>query len=382
MARRIFIIACESSGDSHGSELIKDLKESEPDLQFLGLGGPRMQLAGAVLLEDMTKISALGLGDVLRQYFTYRKIFHLALSECRKFQPDVVIVIDSPAFNLRFAKALNNQFPIIYYISPQLWAWGGRRIHDVKKFISQMMVIFPFEKELYDRHQIPCDFVGHPLLETIPESISRSAARAKLSLDPSKKIIGVMPGSRKKEIVRILPVMLEAARKIKSFIPDVSFGLVQSKNVPNEYYESILRNYTDLPILVFQEDIYSVIASFNFALVASGTATLETALIGTPYVLLYKTSWSTYWIGRMLIRVKHLGIVNILNGKTVVPEFIQQDADPVKISETILSYFRDPERMVSMKNDFEKTRKLLSISGVHSTPAQTVLEFLKKKEIR
>ena len=203
---KIFIIACEASGDQHGADLIRSLKKLDPTLEFEGLGGLEMQKAGAFLLEDMTQISVLGLGDVLRKYFRFRKIFYRALKEVKTTKPDLLILIDSPAFNLRFAKKISRKIPVIYYISPQIWAWGWRRIHTIRKVVDHMIVILPFEEEIYRNEKIPCTFVGHPLLDQVKSSKSRPELRSEFGLNPAEKMIALLPGSREPEVRRILPI--------------------------------------------------------------------------------------------------------------------------------------------------------------------------------
>ena len=235
--KKIFIIACESSGDHHGAELIRAIQRKAPDIAICrGLGGPLMAKAGVSLDEDMTKISALGFGDVLRQYLTYRKIFYHALDVLKSWKPDVVILIDSPAFNLRFAKKVRPLFPklpVLYYIAPQLWAWGGRRIHVVKRTVTEMLVILPFEKELYDKASIKCRFVGHPLLDRIPPASedAKLQSRTRLNMPLDKQLIGLMPGSRASEVKRILPILRDSATRLAQTFPDAHFLIAKAPGV-------------------------------------------------------------------------------------------------------------------------------------------------------
>ncbi len=243
MAAKLFIIACEPSGDSHGASLIHELKKIHPDLILEGLGGPQMQQAGVKLIYDMTTISALGFGDVLRQYFKYLGIFNQALARVDSFKPDAIVVIDSPAFNLRFAKKIKKKYPLIYYISPQLWAWGKQRIHVVKKFVTKMLVILPFEKTMYDQEKIDCEFVGHPLLDHLSPEISRDKIRKQMNLNSSQIALGLLPGSRASEVERIFPLMLETARHLKRLLPNVVFITKPSPNVPSEIFDSLLKTW-------------------------------------------------------------------------------------------------------------------------------------------
>ncbi len=376
MAYKVFLIACETSGDLHGAHLARHLQEIEPDLELRGLGGPRMAEAGVELLDDMTRMSALGLGDVLRLYFTYRRIFYRALAEVKNWGADLIVTIDSPAFNLRFAKKIHRKIPVLYYISPQIWAWGGRRIHTIKKTIAKMLTILPFEAELYKKAGVPCEFVGHPLLEEVKTSAGREMLRSQFEINPGETAVALMPGSREKEVKRILPVMLESAARLKQRMPRAVFFLTQSPNVARGMYDGLLKKFEGLSIRRFEKNFYDLIHAMDFALVASGTATLETALLGTPYFLLYKTSWSTYFVGRRLVRVPFLGIVNILAKKRVVPEFIQQDAQPAEIAREAEKLLGNQKALDHMRRDFFAVREKLGKEGVGARAAGVVRDFL------
>ncbi|MSR77800.1 MAG: lipid-A-disaccharide synthase [Candidatus Omnitrophica bacterium] len=376
MPAKLFIIACEPSGDSHGASLIHELKKIHPGVILEGLGGPQMEKAGVKLLYDMTTISALGLGDVLRQYFKYLGIFNQALARVESWKPDAIVVIDSPAFNLRFAKKIQKKVPLIYYIAPQIWAWGMRRIHAIKKSVTKMLVILPFEKTLYDQAGADSEFVGHPLLDHLHPNQSKESIRERLSLSTSQIAIGLLPGSRSREVERIFPLMLETARHLKTLIPQAVFITQPSANVPTEIFDSILNRYPDIPIQKSALPMQATVSALDFALIASGTATLETALLGTPFFLLYKASWSTYFLGKHLIRVPFLGLVNLLAGRRVVPEFIQNDIKPKKIAEEVNRYLDDRTLYEEMKKDFLEVRKMLGESGASRRAALAVSQFL------
>lgn len=373
--KKFFIIACEASGDAHATHLIRELKRMAPSATFEGLGGPQMKAAGLALLYDMTKISALGLGDVIRLYFLYRSIFYEALSAVRKNPPDALILVDSPAFNLRFAKKFRRIFPslpIFYYICPQIWAWGQRRIHTVKKTITKMFSILPFEAEFYKKSGVDCEFVGHPLLDH-----EKITANSKKNFNSTSPNIGLLPGSRRDEVKRILPVMLETACLIQKEKPKAVFHLALSANVDTALYETILSRF-DLKVRKFSENFNAQVASLDFALVASGTATLQTALAGTPLFLLYKTAWSTYVLGRQLIRVPYLGLVNLLAGKGIVPEFIQYQAQPHLIAKEALDLLNDTARLQEMCKAFNEIREKLGSGSASRTTAERVFGVLDR----
>jgi len=373
------MVACESSGDAHGSHLIKELQKVFSSLEVRGLGGPRMAEAGMDSLYDMTTISALGLGDVLRQYFKYLGIFNRAVDTIHRWKPDVVVVIDSPAFNLRLAKKISRAVPVLYYIGPQLWAWAGGRIRVVQKHIARMMVILPFEEELYRKAGVPCTFVGHPLLDELAPASDPAALRRQIGLGPDEKAVGLMAGSRSKEVVRIFPAMLETAALLKKRLPHTRFFFRPAPNLPFSLYQSFLARHPGLEVTHPELGFRELIASMDFALVASGTATLETALIGTPYFLLYKASTSTYLLGKQLIRVPYLGLVNLLAGKSVVPEFIQNDMRPEKMADLAEGFLKSPEKGTAMKNELSKIRELLGTSGASRRTAECIAAFLQSR---
>lgn len=373
MSSKVFIIACEASADHHGAELVKALRAKNPSLEFLGLGGEEMRLAGVKILDDLTKISALGFGDVIRKYPLYKKIFERTVSAIKTEKPDILVPIDSPAFNLRLAKRVSKLVPIYYYISPQLWAWGRRRVAVVKKHIKKMLVILPFEKDFYKDHDISASYVGHPLISQFENLPDKALLRNELSVKDEESLVGLFSGSREKEVKRILPVMLETAKRIKAAKPNARFIMTCASNVPFHTYEKIL-DESDLKILQSSFSFRETVRACDFALVASGTATLETALLETPYFLLYKTGWSTYVLGRLLVKVAYLGIVNLLLKRSVVPEFIQHHAKGEDIAKLALDYLDQPSQLEEMKKSF---RELKTIFGSRDASVEAAKEILE-----
>jgi len=382
MPKKIFLIACEASGDAHAAHLIREWKKIEPETEFRGLGGPQMASAGFTLLQDMTKMSALGFGDVIRQYGTYRKYFYQALADLLQWQPDALVVVDSPAFNLRFAKKARQHrkdIPILYYICPQIWAWGGRRIRTVRKTITKMFSILPFEVDFYRKAGMACEYVGHPLLERARWDLMPAEARRQLGMPADIRTVGLLPGSRKSEVERILPIMAAAAIELQKELPDLVFYLAESSNVDRSVYDQVLSRF---PIQVerFSDKLDEHLRAFDFALVASGTATLQTALANTPYFLLYKASWSTYFLGRQLIRVPYLGLVNLLAGKSVVPEFIQWAAHPGVIAREARILLSNRYRYDTMKRELFDACSKLGKEGASRKAAKLMTSFLARRQ--
>ncbi|MDD5672230.1 MAG: lipid-A-disaccharide synthase [Candidatus Omnitrophica bacterium] len=381
MPKKIYLIACEASGDLHAAELIAAFRERAPEVEFRGLGGPQTALAGMTVLEDMTKISALGLSDVLRQYFRYRKIFYRTLADLKHWQPDALILVDSPAFNLRLAKKVKKalpQLPILYYICPQIWAWGHRRIVTVKKNISKMFSILPFEVDYYQKAKVPCEFVGHPLLDHVKTSADRTTLRKDFGIATDELAVGLLPGSRSSEVRRILPVMLKTAGLICRDVPQIIFYIARSDNVEDSVYDDILAKAA-VPFRNIHNRFYDYVSAMDFALVASGTATLQTALVGTPFFLLYKASLSTYLLGKQLIRVPYLGLVNLLAGRPIVPEFIQYDAHPETIAHEAKFILLNAEYRQKMQEEFAEVRENLGKGGASRRAADAMLTFLASR---
>ena len=380
--KKLFLIAGEASGDLHGAHLIRQLKTANPHLICRGLGGSLMAEAGMELIFDLTKEAVLGLGDVLRKYFLFRSIFNQAVKEVRAFRPDAIILIDYPGFNLHFAKKINKQFPIFYYISPQIWAWGKHRIHAIRKTIAHMIVFFKFEAELYQKAGVPVTWVGHPLIELLQPSKSRAELRTEwLVKRPSEetKIITLLPGSRETEVKRIFPEMLKVAKTIYARTANVQFLISESNTLPPTIYESILAQVKpNYPIFSVRNRSYDLLFASDFAMVSSGTATLDATLASTPFVILYKTAWSTFFLGRRLIQIPYIGLVNVVAGRKIVPEFIQHEIRTETIAQEATYLLEHQDLREKMILDLKEIREKLGEPGAGMRAAQTITNLLNR----
>lgn len=375
--KTIFLIAGEASGDLHGSRLVKELKELDSEYEFYGLGGKAMEREGVRIFFDLPSIAALGLGDVLKQYLLFRKIFYQTLNHVfNEIKPDCIILIDYPGFNIRFAKKINKRIPVVYYISPQVWAWGKRRIKTIARVVNRMLVLLPFEVDVYKGSGLDCRFVGHPLIDLVRPSKSEAEIRKEWGLG-DKKIIGLLPGSRKHEVSRILPVMLDAAALLKKKYPEYSFLLTETPSLPQELYDEILAKHP-AEIIRIKNRSYDALAVMEFAMVASGTATLETAISMKPFVIVYKTAASTYFLGKRLIQIPYIGLVNVLAGRKIVPEFIQQDATGENIAAECEKFIADPAARASMLEAIGKVRNSLGAPGAAKRAAIEIFDLLKR----
>ncbi len=374
----IFIVAGESSGDLHGARLAKELKALSPNLELTGFGGAAMREAGVEILEDPTRIAVIGLVEVLRHFSEFKKLFRSAVRVLEERRPDLVVLIDYPGFNLRLAREVKRRgIRLVYYISPQIWAWDPGRIGTIKQLVDRMLVLFPFEEELYKKAGVPVTFVGHPLLDEVRPALPRIEALETQGLADGLPVIGLLPGSREVEVRRLLPVLLSAGEKMREHLPSSArFLLIKAPHLPWEIYQRHLRQSGLNPKVAERWD-YDGIHACDLVLVASGTATLECALLERPMVIVYKTSWPTYLISRLLIRIPSIGLVNVLAGRKLVPELIQREANPARIAREALAIYGDAGRRNRMKEGFAKLRKSLGSPGAGRRAAEAVLTELK-----
>jgi lipid-A-disaccharide synthase len=372
-AKRIYIIAGEASGDAHGAVLMREMARLVPDLQFFGAGGPEMRVIAGDHFLDWTQEAVVGLWDVLVKYPYFRKEFHRIYREIRQLKPDTVIFVDYPGFNLRLARYLRrNQFAgkLIYYISPQVWAWNRNRIPRMAAFLDLMICIFPFEKSLYEASGLRTEFVGHPMLEELD--------RHRISEPRDPKLVALLPGSRNREIRRIFPVMLEAAELLRR--KDAAFHVEAS--AASEAGRGLMRKLSckaglgDVPVGL--KNAYELMQRAFVGMVASGTATLESSFFLLPFVLVYKVSWFSYVPGRLLIRVNHLGMPNILAGKEIIPEFIQRSAVPDRIADVVWNLYDDPIRRANMVGEMDRVIRLLGEKGAGRRAAEAVVRELSR----
>ena len=379
MGSRIFLVAGESSGDLHGAHLGHELKTLSPDLELIGFGGAQMRAAGVEILEDPTRIAVIGLVEVLRHLSDFKKLFRRAVQILEKRRPDLVVLIDYPGFNLALAREVKRRgIRLVYYISPQIWAWDPGRVRTIKRLVDRMLVLFPFEEELYKKAGVPVTFVGHPLVEQVRPGPRRIEALETLGLADGMPVIGLLPGSREVEVRRLLPALLAAGEKMKERLPSSArFLLIKAPHLPWEIYQGYLRGSGLNPKVVERWD-YGCIHACDLVLVASGTATLECALLGRPMVIVYKTSWPTYFISRLLIRIPHIGLVNVVAGRKVAPELIQRDAHPARIAREALVLYNSAQRRQEMKDSFDAIRKSLGEPGASRRAAKAVLAVLNQ----
>ena len=378
---RILFVAGEPSGDLHASFLIRELKRLHPGIKTFGMGGARMKEEGVEILQRIEDLAVVGLWEVVYRLPKIRKALSTLCRALKERKPDLLLLIDYPGFNLRLARQAKKEgFKVLYYITPQVWAWGKWRLRQMKRWVDRAIVILPFEEKLFQDVGVPTTFVGHPLLDIVHSQLSRSELCHSLKLSPAKPLIGLLPGSRKGEVERILPLMLQCAEEIQkeikaSFVVPLAPGIEQK-----EIWKRVKHRYPRIgsssELRIINGNTYEVMKNADLLLVASGSATLEAALLGTPMVILYKLSPLSYWIGKRIVRVQNLGLVNIVAERRVVPEFIQSSARPSLVVPEAISLLTDEDRRNRMRQDLKEVKERLGEPGAPVKAAKAVLEEL------
>jgi lipid-A-disaccharide synthase len=382
-AMKYYIIAGEASGDLHGSNLIKELKKLDTSATIRCWGGDKMQQAGGDLVKHYRELAFMGFWEVIKNIFTILRNLKFCKKDIEQFQPDTLILIDYPGFNLRIAKwAKQKGLRIIYYISPQVWAWKENRVKMMKKCIDKMIVILPFEKDYFkNKWNWEVEYVGHPLVDIINESlISKHPLKTDYETrsnnsDINGPIVAVLPGSRKQEILKKLPVMLEVS---KLFHPQIRFVLAKAPGLDDLFYDMIFDSYKCG--METTRDTYNLLTHANAALVTSGTATLETALFAVPEVVCYKGSFLSYEIGRRLVKVKFISLVNLIMDKLVVKELIQHDMNVKNLEHELHELLTNEKRIAELRKNYADLKNILSEKGnASSKAAQLTYAFSLKK---
>jgi lipid-A-disaccharide synthase len=369
---RILIITGEASGDLHGAHLAKAIADRDPSAQLVGIGGAGMRAAGVAMIPGIPQVDVMGLIGLSAVRSLIRRV--LAIRRVLKSERwDVVVLIDNPGLNFHFARVAKTAgLRVVYYIAPQLWAWRPRRMKWIQRRVDHVVVILPFEEALYRRAGVRCTFVGHPLLDAVAPEYDRSALRAKYNLDASAPVVGLLPGSRVAEVSMLLPVLLETASRLAADDPKTQFLLAQAASIDDNLLHTLL-HHSPVPVSVAKDQASEVMAASDVLLVASGTATLQAAVVGTPMILLYKTTWPTYWLARALIRVKWIGLVNLVAARSIVPELIQEEATADQASREARRLLHDRHAHDQMKAGLREVRQSLGTPGASRRAAEVIL---------
>jgi len=374
----ILIVAGEASGDMHGSALLKQLRLQNPDAHFLGIGGDTMIAEGFEAIYHINQMAFLGFFEVVKHLPFILSVRKHLLTLVEKYSISTVVLIDYPGFNLSLARKLDSfNCKVVYYISPQLWAWGQHRVQKVKKYVDTMLVIFPFEKEFYRSHGVQAEFVGHPLVERFHDYtyVSRAEFLSKIGLKNDDKYILLLPGSRKHEIEEHLGVMIETAQSV-SLKHGLKVVIAQAPTISDE----LLKSAQNLGFIFVNEQIYDAMKYAEVGLIKSGTSTVEVALSGLPMAVLYKTGAITYFIGKLLIQVTSIAMVNIIAEKQVVKEFIQHEANPEALEQELTTILTDSNYRKNILDGYKVVKQKLGDLHPAETSAQIITTIIKQNE--
>ena len=371
---KIFVFAGESSGDMHAASLIREIRKLIPDVSVTGIGGPEMLKEKAVLLYDLKQVNFIGFSSVIRNIKKIKSILNKSVSEIKNNDPAAVILVDYPGFNLKLIKEIRKFYEgkVIYYISPQLWAWHKSRVKIIEKYVDLMLVVFPFEVDFYKNENVKAEFVGHPLIKRVDEFLNKNA-----KVSNEKTSISILPGSRKDEIERMLPVLVRSAEMLKNeFKADINF--ICSSNFSRSFYEKMI-NETEFNIIHDENDSdlnYRTILNSDLVISKSGTSTMECALIGTPFCVVYKTGNLNYAIGKRLVDIEHIAMVNILLKRKAVKEFLQDEMTPGNIFEEAKKILTDKKYSEMIRSSFNELRNILGDSDASENAAREIVNIL------
>jgi lipid-A-disaccharide synthase len=374
--KKVLIVAGESSGDLYGAQLVESMASLAPQVQFYGIGGIEMERRGVNLLFSSSELAVVGLTEVLE------KIGHIwrAWKALKRFivdqRPHLAVLIDYPGFNLRLARFLkDNAVPVLYYVSPQVWAWHSGRIKKISKWVDKMAVILPFEVSIYQQAGVDVEFVGHPLIDILDADLSRDEARRQLRVPPDALLIGLLPGSREREVRALLPPLVGAAKILSREFPSCRFMLPLASTVRKDLAQGCIAG-SHLSLEMVEGRTFVVMKAADLLLVVSGTATLEGAIAGVPMVIIYRLSSVSYLIGRLLVKVKCIGLANIVVGRKVVPELIQGKVTPQRIAHEAEKILRDPATREHIQAEFKLVKEKLGERGVSDRVARIALQIM------
>lgn len=372
---KYYIIAGEASGDLHGSNLVASLRAQDHEAKIRAWGGEKMRRNGANVVKNYHDLAFMGFVEVLMNLRTILKNFSFCKKDITEFNPDAIILIDYPGFNLKVAKWVHKKgYKVFYYISPQVWAWKRRRVYKIKKVVDKMLCILPFEKKFYDSYNVDCQFVGHPLLDEIAKvnPVDKNKFYKSNRLNPKKEIIAMLPGSRKQEVSRMLTVMLDV---VKQF-PNYQFVIACAPSLPVSYYKEIIGDRANVRLVVNRT--YQLLQLSSAAMVTSGTATLETALFDVPEVVCYKANKISYIIARQLAKVRFICLVNLIMDREVVKELIQNDLTANNVANELKSLLASSKRQKKLLEDYEELKAVLGNAGASDKAAETIIANVKK----
>ncbi|MBN1587351.1 MAG: lipid-A-disaccharide synthase [Candidatus Omnitrophica bacterium] len=375
MSYSYLIVTGEASGDLHAGHLLQALKKREPNTKAWGVGGENLQAAGMDLEEPVKTMTVMGFAGILSKLPHFKDVQNRIVARCRTQPPAAAILVDYSGFNLRLAPYLKKLgIPVFYFISPQVWAWRTGRIRTIKELVDLMIVFFPFEEKLYQEHGVPVKWAGHPLVGAAPPVQSKEAFLSSLGLDPSRRTLALLPGSRRSEVQALLPIMKQAARRIsKELEPSPQFLLAQASGLE----PSLFKGLEGLPIKAVVGKAQACIAAADLVLTCSGTATMETAALEKPMIVVYKTGALNWMLIRPWVKVEYASMANILAGKQIVPELLQKNLSGESLAQKAVELLKDSQRMAQMQNELAKIKSSLGKPGAYTRAADAILAHLR-----
>jgi lipid-A-disaccharide synthase len=379
--KKILIVAGETSGDLHGAHLVDAALSLDPNLRFYGVGGDHLRRTGTEVIFDSSEVAVVGIVEVFSKLRSIYRAFRWLKRSLDRDRPSLAVLIDFPDFNLKLAKEANKRgIPVFYYISPQVWAWRKGRVKKIAKLIPKLVVILPFEVSFYRERGVDCEFVGHPLIDIVKPLLPMEKAREIFHLDRDKKTIGLLPGSRREEVQRLLPVLLEGAQLLVHDFPDLQFIIPLAPAINRVEVEEHIGRF-NLDIRIVGERIYDVLNICDLIITASGTATLEATIMNTPMIIVYRVSFLSYLVGRLLVKVRNIGLVNLIAEKNIVPELIQGQASPTNVFRETSNMLKNPDLLSTIKGELEKVKQRLGNPGASQRAAQILYRFIHQEPI-
>ena len=371
---KVMLVAGEPSGDLHGFHLAREILRQWPHTRLFGMGGSLMKEAGVRLLFNPTSFSSIGFIEALRSAQVLRRVLLRFGEIVERQQPDAVVLIDFPGFNMRFAEILKRKgIPCVYYLSPSAWAWGRGRAEKVAETATKVVAVFPFEYDLYKEVGADVEFVGHPLLDIVPQRMPPAEARGKLGITGENPIIALLPGSRRQEIRGLLPIMLKAVEKLREEIPGIEPVVAAAHTTAEEEIRKIGSGFVE-DIKAIQGQTHTILSAADLAVIACGTATLEAALLGIPQVAVYRTSSSTYYVAKLIVKIPYVALPNIVAGREVIPELLQNEVTPATIAAQLVRIWQDGQGQ-GVRAGYQEVRQRLGEKGAIARAAKIVLDI-------
>lgn len=375
-SQQIFIVAGEASGEAHAARVVTALKQQRPNVFISGIGGDAMRSAGVDIVHDFSELAVMGLVEVIKRYPVIKSIYNQTVKTLKRNPPDLLILVDYPGFNLKLAKKAKwLGIRVLYFISPKVWAWRPGRIKQIKQTVSHMAVLFPFEETLYQQAGVPVTCVGHPLVEAVHSALTPAQAKDKFGLSHSHRVIGIFPGSRRSEISALLPLMLSAVERIEHRHFSVEVVIPLASGIDLAFLTQFTQHST-LKVHILKDDFYDVIKSCDAVVAASGTVTLEIALSGVPHLIAYKVAPLSYYILKKLVKIPYVGLCNIVTGKNVVTELIQEDATTVRLEQLLMDFLTHPQRVQKAEKVRQQVLEALGPPGAADNTAQLIIKLL------